>query len=114
MNLKSETTGSTCRPTFPSVSFDTFPAQLSDITLAIWRQLKQLGGMKMSLGLWQLREAKRALTIFCEDNNLAFNDDVALRAAHELLRIAQQRPGTTQQLLRHLEEDTASRSKRQL
>lgn len=24
----------------------------------------------MSFGLWRFREAKRALTIFCEDNNL--------------------------------------------
>ncbi|MBX4998659.1 hypothetical protein [Rhizobium lentis] len=68
----------------------------------------------MSLGLWQLREAKRALTIFCDDNNLSLNDDVALRAAQQLLQLAQERSGTSEQLLRHLQEHTESGSKRQL
>ncbi|MBX5010415.1 hypothetical protein [Rhizobium lentis] len=68
----------------------------------------------MSLGLWQLREAKRALTIFCDDNNLNLNDDVALRAAQQLLQLAQERSGTSEQLLRHLQEHTESGSKRQL
>ncbi|MBX4958284.1 hypothetical protein [Rhizobium lentis] len=68
----------------------------------------------MSLGLWQLREAKRALTIFCDDNNLNLNDDVALRAAQQLLQLAQERSGTSEQLLRHLQEHTDSGSKRQL
>ncbi|MBX5056443.1 hypothetical protein HJB61_27795 [Rhizobium lentis] len=70
--------------------------------------------MEMSLGLWQLREAKRALTIFCDDNNLSLNDDVALRAAQQLLQLAQERSGTSEQLLRHLQEHTESGSKRQL
>ncbi|WP_064681370.1 hypothetical protein [Rhizobium bangladeshense] len=59
----------------------------------------------MSLGLWQLREAKRALTIFCEDNNLSLNDEAALKAAQQLLQVAQQRSGTSDQLLRHLRND---------
>ncbi|WP_281408629.1 hypothetical protein [Rhizobium tropici] len=42
----------------------------------------------MSFGLWRFREAKRALTIFCEDNNLDLDDDVAIRAAQQLLQVA--------------------------
>lgn len=64
--------------------------------------VKQLGVMKMSLGLWQLREVKRALIIFCDDNKLELGDAVALKAAQELLEAAQQCSGTSDQLLRHL------------
>lgn len=56
----------------------------------------------MSLGLWQLREVKRALIIFCDDNKLELGDAVALKAAQQLLEAAQQRSGTSDQLLRHL------------
>jgi hypothetical protein len=59
----------------------------------------------MSIGFSQLREVKRALTTFCDDNNLRLNDEDALKAAHELLRYAQQSAVTSDQLLHHLRSE---------
>ncbi|TWB08758.1 hypothetical protein FBZ99_11864 [Rhizobium sp. ERR 1071] len=56
----------------------------------------------MTLGLWEIRELKRALIIFCTENELELDDRNALTAAHQLLRFAQQRSSTSEQLLRQL------------
>lgn len=56
----------------------------------------------MTLGLWEIREIKQALLIFCRENELELDDPSALTAAHQLLQFSQQRPATSEQLLRQL------------
>jgi len=61
----------------------------------------------MTLGLWEIRQIKQALVIFCKDNELEFGDRNALTAAQQLMRFAQQRPTTSEQLLRQLRSHNA-------
>lgn len=56
----------------------------------------------MTLGLWEIREIKQALVIFCKENELELDDQNALTAAQQLMRFAQQRSATSEQLLRQL------------
>jgi len=56
----------------------------------------------MTLGLWEIREIKQALIAFCEENELELDDQNALMAAQQLLRFAQQRSATSEQLLSQL------------
>lgn len=56
----------------------------------------------MQIGLWELRELKKALTSFCEDNGLELGDEAALKAAHQLLQLAQQQSLSADRLLRQL------------
>ncbi|OED00757.1 hypothetical protein [Rhizobium sp. YK2] len=61
----------------------------------------------MTLGLWEIRQIKQALVIFCKDNELEFGDRNALTAAQQLMRFAQQRSTTSEQLLRQLRSHNA-------
>ncbi|MCX8279312.1 hypothetical protein OSJ77_03865 [Phyllobacterium sp. 0TCS1.6C] len=61
----------------------------------------------MQIGLWELRELKKALTSFCEDNGLELGDEAALRAAHQLLQLAQQQSLSADRLLRQLRTQNA-------
>ncbi|MBY5377365.1 hypothetical protein [Rhizobium leguminosarum] len=61
----------------------------------------------MTLGLWEIREIKQALIIFCRENELELNDRSALMAAQQLMRFAQQRSATSEQLLRQLRSQHA-------
>lgn len=56
----------------------------------------------MQIGLWELRELKRALATFCDDNKLELGDEIALKAAQQLLQFAQQGAQSSDQLLRQL------------
>ena len=56
----------------------------------------------MTLGLWDIRQIKQALIVFCEENDLEFNDQSALTAAQQLMLFAQQQSATSEQLLRQL------------
>ncbi|WP_025591245.1 hypothetical protein [Agrobacterium tumefaciens] len=56
----------------------------------------------MTLGLWEIREMKQALLIFCRDNELELGDQSAVKAAELLQRYAQQQSATSEQLLRQL------------
>lgn len=56
----------------------------------------------MTLGLWEIREIKQALIAFCEENELELDDQNALMAAQQLLRFAQQRSASSEQLLSQL------------
>ncbi|SCY74292.1 hypothetical protein [Rhizobium sp. NFACC06-2] len=56
----------------------------------------------MTLGLWEIREIKQALIAFCEENELELDHQNALMAAQQLLRFAQQRSATSEQLLSQL------------
>ncbi|UXT84573.1 hypothetical protein [Agrobacterium tumefaciens] len=64
----------------------------------------------MTLGLWEIREIKQALVIFCKENELELDDQNALTAAQQLMRFAQQRPATSEQLLRQLRSHNADLS----
>lgn len=66
----------------------------------------------MTLGLWEIREIKQALIIFCKENELEFDDQRALTAAQQLLRFAQQRSGTSEQLLRQLRSENSGLSQK--
>lgn len=61
----------------------------------------------MTLGLWEIREIKQALLVFCKENELELDDQNALMAAQQLLRFAQQRSATSEQLLRQLRSKNA-------
>ncbi|MES5048260.1 hypothetical protein ABVB72_23695 [Rhizobium nepotum] len=61
----------------------------------------------MTLGLWEIREIKQALITFCRENELELDDQSALTAAQQLLRFAQQRSATSEQLLRQLRAQNA-------
>jgi hypothetical protein len=61
----------------------------------------------MTFGLWEIREIKQALIIFCRENELELNDRSALMAAQQLMRFAQQRSATSEQLLRQLRSQHA-------
>ncbi|MBW9070157.1 hypothetical protein [Agrobacterium pusense] len=56
----------------------------------------------MTLGLWEIREVKQALLVFCKENELELDDQGALTAARQLMRFAQQRSATSEQLLHQL------------
>ncbi|MFB4374998.1 hypothetical protein RAC92_15660 [Agrobacterium sp. CR_3] len=61
----------------------------------------------MTLGLLEIREVKQALIIFCKENELELGDQNALTAAQRLLRFAQQRSATSEQLLGQLRAENA-------
>lgn len=44
----------------------------------------------MRFEMWQMVEIKKALSVFCNNNGLELDDEMALRAADDLLKIAQQ------------------------
>lgn len=61
----------------------------------------------MSIELWQLREVKRALITYCNDNQLDLGDEIALEAANRLLRFAREPSVNSDRLLRRLRDDVA-------
>jgi len=61
----------------------------------------------MTLGLWEIREIKQALIVFCKENELELDDQNAITAAQRLLRFAEQRSATSEQLLRQLRVENA-------